>query len=75
MSKSKIIHHDKVSNFWWYLIYFDCVPSHDTTYKAWLDLQDFSKFLDDQFDAKDWVNSAFRAQKDAPEQKDVSQPN
>ncbi|XP_038050090.1 conserved oligomeric Golgi complex subunit 7-like isoform X2 [Patiria miniata] len=32
---------------------------------------DFSKFLDANFDAKDWVNAAFRAQKDAPEQKDA----
>lgn len=28
---------------------------------------DFSKFLDDDFDVKDWVNGAFRVvQKDAP---------
>ena len=34
--------------------------------------QDFSKFLDDNFDVKEWVNGAFRTQKDSPEQKDVS---
>ena len=33
--------------------------------------QDFSKFLDANFDAVEWVNAAFRAQKDAPDQKDV----
>ncbi|XP_071838113.1 conserved oligomeric Golgi complex subunit 7-like isoform X2 [Apostichopus japonicus] len=32
---------------------------------------DFSKFLDDNFDVKDWVNAAFKAQKDSPEQKDA----
>ncbi|XP_077983120.1 conserved oligomeric Golgi complex subunit 7-like [Glandiceps talaboti] len=32
---------------------------------------DFSKFLDDSFDVKDWVNSAFKAQRDSPQQKDA----
>ncbi|XP_072035028.1 conserved oligomeric Golgi complex subunit 7-like [Amphiura filiformis] len=32
---------------------------------------DFSKFLDDNFDVKEWVNGAFRTQKDLPEQKDA----
>ncbi|XP_072180039.1 conserved oligomeric Golgi complex subunit 7-like [Diadema setosum] len=32
---------------------------------------DFSKFLDSNFDVKEWVNAAFRAQKDSPEQKDA----
>ncbi|PIK54807.1 putative conserved oligomeric Golgi complex subunit 7 [Apostichopus japonicus] len=34
-------------------------------------VHDFSKFLDDNFDVKDWVNAAFKAQKDSPEQKDA----
>ncbi|XP_071798393.1 conserved oligomeric Golgi complex subunit 7-like [Asterias amurensis] len=32
---------------------------------------DFSKFLDANFDAVEWVNAAFTAQKDAPDQKDA----
>ncbi|XP_070574008.1 conserved oligomeric Golgi complex subunit 7-like isoform X2 [Ptychodera flava] len=32
---------------------------------------DFSKFLDDSFDVKDWVNCAFRTQRDISEQKDA----
>ena len=38
-------------------------------------MQDFSKFLDDNFDVKDWVNGAFRTQKDSQQQKDVSMQN
>ncbi|XP_030837480.1 conserved oligomeric Golgi complex subunit 7 [Strongylocentrotus purpuratus] len=34
-------------------------------------MMDFSKFLDANFDVKDWVNAAFKAQKDSPEQKDA----
>ncbi|XP_064807059.1 conserved oligomeric Golgi complex subunit 7-like isoform X2 [Oncorhynchus masou masou] len=32
---------------------------------------DFSKFLDDDFDVKDWVNGAFKMQKDAPGKADA----
>uniref|UniRef100_A0A4W5N7W8 Conserved oligomeric Golgi complex subunit 7 n=1 Tax=Hucho hucho TaxID=62062 RepID=A0A4W5N7W8_9TELE len=32
---------------------------------------DFSKFLDDGFDVKDWVNGAFKMQKDAPGKADA----
>ncbi|XP_053721728.1 conserved oligomeric Golgi complex subunit 7 [Synchiropus splendidus] len=32
---------------------------------------DFSKFLDDDFDVKDWVNGAFRVQKDAEAKADT----
>lgn len=35
-------------------------------------LKDYSKFLDDNFDAKEWVNTAFRSQKDPSAAKDVS---
>ena len=35
-----------------------------------LNFQDYSKFLDDDFDVKDWVNGAFNAQKEG--NKDVS---
>lgn len=34
--------------------------------------KDYSKFLDDNFDAKEWVNTAFRSQKDPSAAKDVS---
>lgn len=35
-------------------------------------LMDFSKFLDDDFDVKEWVNGAFKvAQKDAPGKADT----
>ena len=32
---------------------------------------DFSKFLDDDFDVKDWVNGAFKMQKDVPGKADA----
>ena len=34
-------------------------------------LQDYSKFLDDSFDPKDWINAAFRANKDSGATNDV----
>ena len=34
-------------------------------------LQDYSKFLDDLFDPKDWINAAFRANKDSGATSDV----
>ncbi|CAH1263030.1 COG7 [Branchiostoma lanceolatum] len=34
-------------------------------------MMDFSKFSDDSFDVKDWVNAAFRAQRDSPGNKDA----
>lgn len=38
----------------------------------WRGEMDFSKFLDDDFDVKDWVNGAFRVvQKDAPGKADT----
>ena len=38
----------------------------------WIILQDFSKFLDDNFDTKEWVNSAFKSGKETSMSKDVS---
>lgn len=38
----------------------------------WTGPMDFSKFLDDDFDVKDWVNGAFKVvQKDAPGKADT----
>ena len=34
-------------------------------------LQDYSRFMDDDFDAKDWVNFAFQSQPDRNVPKDV----
>ena len=36
----------------------------------WFYLQDFSKFLDEDFEVKEWVNAAFRLENDGT--KDVS---
>lgn len=33
--------------------------------------KDYSKFLDDSFDAKEWINSAFKANKDSGATHDV----
>lgn len=40
--------------------------------RKWRGNMDFSKFLDDEFDVKDWVNGAFKVvQKDAPGKADT----
>ena len=52
---------------WWFLIAIICSFN---LFNKFFYFQDYSKFMDEDFDVKEWVNGAFNSQKEG--NKDVS---